>query len=279
MNIKDLRLRAARDRLFIVGAVLVSVLVFAGVFADFVAPFDPLQQHLGETLRAPGGRYWLGTDWAGRDLLSRLIAGSRITLSIAAGVIALAGSIGLLLGLLAGYAGGVVDNIIVAITDLIFAFPSLILALSIAVLLGVSTKNLVLALAILYTPTIARVTRGAVLTIKARPYVEAARAVGCSAPRVLFIHILPNVTAPVIVQLTIGFSWCILTEAGLTYLGFGAQPPDASWGMVLNEGRNTFLVSPWPSLFAGIIIGIAVLGFNLLGDGLRDVLDPTLRRL
>jgi peptide/nickel transport system permease protein len=153
----------------------------------------------------------------------------------------------------------------------------LILALVIAVLLGVSTRNLIIALAILYTPTMTRITRGVVLTIKGRLYVDAAIVVGCSTVRVLFRHVLPNVIAPILVQLTVGFAWCILSEAGLTYLGFGAQPPDASWGMVLSEGRSTFVVAPWPSIWAGVFIGFAVLGFNFLGDGLRDILDPTLR--
>jgi ABC-type dipeptide/oligopeptide/nickel transport system permease subunit len=181
------------------------------------------------------------------------------------------------LGLLAGYFGGWVDAVIVAISDVIFAFPSLALALTISVLLGASTQNLILALAILYTPRMARITRGAVLSIKERDYAEAAVAVGCPTRRILLRHILPNVAAPVLVQLTIGFSWCVLAEAGLTYLGFGAQPPDASWGMVLNEGRRTLILSAWPSIFAGLFIAVAVLGFNFLGDGLRDILDPTLR--
>lgn len=277
MSIQEFWRRASRDRLFLVGAALVLLLALAGVFADVVSPYDPYEQHLDERLVPPNSKFLMGTDWAGRDSLSRLIYGTRITLAIAASVVALAGAAGILLGLLAGYLGGVPDALVVALADLIFSFPSLALALAIAVLLGVSTRNLVVALAILYTPTMTRITRGAVLSVKERVYAEAARAVGCSTPRILLRHILPNVMAPVIVQLTVGFSWCILSEAGLTYLGFGAQPPDASWGMVLSEGRPTFLMAPWPSFWAGLFIAVAVLGFNFLGDGLRDILDPTLR--
>ncbi len=277
MSLREFWRRASRDKLFLVGAVIVLTLTLAAIFANLVSPYDPYEQHLDERLAVPSSKFLLGSDWAGRDTLSRLIYGTRITITIAVSVVALAGLAGILLGLLAGYFGGGLDALIVGLADVIFAFPSLVLALAIAVLLGVSTRNLILALAILYTPTMTRITRSAVLTVKERVYTEAAVAVGCPTARVLFRHILPNVMAPVTVQLTVGFSWCILSEAGLTYLGFGAQPPDASWGMVLSEGRSTFLMSPWASLFAGVFIGIAVLGFNFLGDGLRDILDPTLR--
>jgi len=277
MRLRDFWRRACREKLLLVGGLLVATLAFAGLSAELVSPYKPNEQHLNRRLEAPSSTFLLGTDWAGRDVLSRLVHGTSITLTIAVSVVALAGAAGVLLGLLGGYFGGVLDAVVVAVTNVVFSFPSLILALAIATLLGVSTQNLILALAILYTPTMARITRASVLAVREQSYTEAAHAVGCSTPRILFRYILPNVAAPIIVQLTVGFSWCILTEAGLTYLGFGAQPPDASWGMVLSEGRSTFLFLPYPSLFAGLFIGIAVLGFNFLGDGLRDILDPTLR--
>jgi peptide/nickel transport system permease protein len=277
MSLREFWKRASTDKLFVVGGVIVLILAFVAIFADVLAPYDPYETRVSDRLAPPGAEFLLGTDWAGRDLLSRLIVGTRITLVIAFSVVTLAGLSGIAVGLLAGYLGGPVDAVITGITDILFAFPSLALALAIAVLLGVSTENLILALAIIYAPTMVRITRGAVLAVREQVYVEAATLVGCSTPRILSRHILPNVIAPAIVQLTVGFSWCILAEAGLTYLGFGAQPPDASWGMVLNQGRSTIWVSIWSSLFAGIFIGVAVLGFNFLGDGLRDILDPTLR--
>jgi len=263
--------------MLMVGAGLVLLLALLAVGADVIAPHDPYEQYVTERLLPPGRDFLLGTDWAGRDLLSRLIFGARITLSIAFAVVALAGSAGVLVGLLAGYIGGALDSAIAGVVDMLFAFPALALAMAIAVLLGVSTRNLILALAIIYAPTMVRVTRGAVLAVREQEYVNAALAAGCTTSRVLFRYILPNVMAPVLVQLTLGFSWTVLSEAGLTYLGFGAQAPDASWGMVLNEGRSTLMLSPWASLWAGIFIAVSVLGFNFLGDGLRDVLDPTLR--
>jgi peptide/nickel transport system permease protein len=192
-------------------------------------------------------------------------------------VVALSGLVGVTLGLLAGYFGGAADMVITALTNTIFAFPALVLALAIAVLLGPSTPNLILVLAILYAPNIIRITRGTVLGLREQVYIDAAVVVGSPSGRILLRHILPNAMPTALVQLTLGFSFAILSETSLTYLGFGAQPPDATWGTILNEGRVTIWESAWPSLFAGVFIGLAVLGFNFLGDGMRDILDPTLR--
>ena len=278
MSLQLLWLQVSRDKLLIMGSILVLALVLTGVFAGFIAPYSPTALHVQDRLEPPSSRYLLGTDWGGRDTLSRLIFGTRITLEISFAVVFLAGLCGISLGLFAGYFGPPVDTAVTALTNLIFAFPSLVLALTISVLLGPSTTTLVLVLSILYAPNMIRMTRGAALSIKEQEYVKAALVVGVPTGEILFRYILPNVIGPVLVQLTIGFSWCILSEAGLTFLGFGVQPPDASWGTILNEGRSTIYASAWPSIFAGIVIGIAVLGFNLLGDGLRDILDPTQRR-
>jgi len=274
---KEFFRRATRHRLFMVGGVMVILLALTSILAGVLAPYDPYEQHHSERLSPPSTKFLLGSDWAGRDSLSRLIFGTRITLTIATSAVALAGSMGIALGLVSGYFGGPIDSLVSAATNMLFAFPSLVLALAIVALLGVSTRNLILALALIYIPIMARITRGAVLSVRELPYTEAAVSIGCSSRRILLRHVLPNVMAPIIVQLTIGFSWCVLAEAGLTYLGFGAQPPDASWGMILNEGRDTVILSPWSSVFGGLFIGFAVLGFNFLGDGLRDILDPTLR--
>jgi ABC-type dipeptide/oligopeptide/nickel transport system permease subunit len=270
--------RASRDKLLVLGGLLVLVLVITGVFSKSLAPYDPHALHTQDRLQAPSVKYLLGTDWAGRDTFSRLIDGTGITLRISFAVVVLAGLSGVTLGLLAGYFGPPLDTAITALTNLIFAFPSLILALTISVLLGPSTSNLILVLSILYAPNLIRMTRAATLSVKEQEYIKAAETVGVPTGEILLRHVLPNLIGPVLVQLTIGFSWCILSEASLTFLGFGAQPPDASWGTILNEGRPTIWVSAWPSIFAGIFIGVAVLGFNFLGDGLRDILDPTQRR-
>jgi len=278
MSLRMLWLRASRDKLLVIGGLLVLVLAITGLFARFIAPYNPRELHTQDRLQPPSAKYLLGTDWAGRDTLSRLIDGTGITLRISFAVVFLAGLGGITLGLLAGYFGPPLDTVVTALTNLIFTFPSLILALAIAVILGPSTSNLIVVLTILYAPNLIRMTRATTLSVKEQEYVKAALVVGVPTGEILFRHILPNLIGPVLVQLTIGFSWCILSEASLTFLGFGAQPPDASWGSILNEGRPTIWVSAWPSIFAGVFIGIAVLGFNFLGDGLRDILDPTQRR-
>jgi peptide/nickel transport system permease protein len=277
VNSGDFWRRVRRDRMLVVGGIVVVIMALLAILAPVIAPHDPYEQYTTKRLLPPGREFLLGTDWAGRDLLSRLIYGARITLTISFAVVVLAGAAGVLVGLLAGYLGGAVDAVVTSVVDMLFSFPALALAMAIAVLLGVSTQNLILALAIIYSPIMVRVTRGAVLSVKEKDYVTSAIAAGCSMPRILFRYLLPNVMAPVLVQLTLGFSWTVLSEAGLTYLGFGAQAPDASWGMVLNEGRSTLMLSPWASIWAGVFIAVAVLGFNFMGDGLRDVLDPTLR--
>lgn len=277
MSLLEFWRRASRDKLFMIGLVLVLAVTICAVFAGLLSPYDPYEQHLTDRLLSPNKTYLMGTDWAGRDSLSRLLYGSRITLNIAFSSVALGVLLGVLMGLCGGFFGGAVDTVLNAIINVIFAFPSLVLALAISVLLGPSTSNLILVLGILYAPIVARIARGSTLSVKEEDYILAAEALGCPTDRILFRHLLPNLIGPILVQITIGFSWCILSESSLTYLGFGAQPPDASWGSMLNEGRPTIWVSAWPSVFAGAFISVAVLGFNFLGDGLRDIMDPTLR--
>ena len=269
--------RIGRHRLFMVGFVLVMALIVVSVFAPWFAPKDPFEADFTNMLADAGDEFPLGSDYIGRDILSRIIFGGRFSLLVAITSMALAGLIGLTLGITAGFFRGTVETAIMAFIDMMFAIPGLLLALTISVLLGPSTQNLIIALAIIYAPILCRVTRGAVIAVSELPYIESARATGVTGLRILIRHVLPNAAAPIIVQITIGLAWTILSEASLTFLGFGAQPPDPSWGAILAGGRKYLTTHPAMSIYPGIAIAISVLGFNLLGDGLRDILDPTLR--
>ena len=269
--------RVTRHRLFMVGLVLVLMLVIVSIFAPWFAPKDPFEADFTQMLADPGDEFPLGSDYIGRDILSRIIYGGRFSLLVAITSMSVSGLIGLTMGIAAGFFRGTVETVVMAFTDMMFAIPGLLLALTISVLLGPSTQNLVIALAIIYAPILTRVTRGAVISVSELPYVESARCVGAADLRILLRHVLPNAAAPIIVQITIGLAWTILSEAALTFLGFGAQPPDPSWGAILAGGRKYLTTHPAMSIYPGIAIAISVLGFNLLGDGLRDILDPTLR--
>lgn len=269
--------QATHHRLFMVGFVITLLLIVISIAAPVVAPMDPLAGRTDRMLAPPGSEYLLGADYLGRDLLSRIIFGGRFSLLVALLSMALSSLIGVTLGLVAGFFRGTVDTVIMAFTDIMFTIPGLLLALTISVLLGPSTQNLIIALAIIYAPILCRVVRGAVIAVSQLPYIESARATGLTHWQIMLRHVLPNAAAPVIVQITIGLAWTILSEAALTFLGFGAQPPDPSWGAILAGGRKYLTTNPAMSIFPGIAIAISVFGFNLLGDGLRDLLDPTLR--
>lgn len=267
-----------RDKIGMLGLIIVVVCVVLAVFAPWVAPYDPLAMSTGNRLAPPGEIFWLGSDEAGRDLLSRAIYGARTSLTVSLTVVLLAALIGVTLGLLSGFYKGVVDGVTMRFMDILFAFPTLLLALAVVATLGPAVPNLILALTIVFIPSFARVTRGAALTIGAEPYVEAARSVGVSNARIIWKYILPNAFAPIAVQFTISIANAILVEASLGYLGLGVPPPTPSWGAMLASGKAFIEVSMWPSLVPGIFIMLAVLGFNLLGDALRDSLDPRLRQ-
>lgn len=269
--------QALRHRLFMAGLVITLALVIVSIFAPVFAPRDPFEADFAQMLAGPSPSHLLGTDYLGRDILSRLIFGGRFSLLIALTSMALSSLLGFSLGILAGYFRGRVETAIMAFTDMMFAIPGLLLGLTIAVLLGPSAQNLVVALAIMYAPILCRVTRGAVIAVAERPFVESARSIGVSNWHIMLRHVLPNAAAPIIVQITIGLAWTILSEAGMTFLGFGAQPPDPSWGAILANGRKYLTTFPAMSVYPGIAIAISVWGFNLLGDGLRDLLDPALR--
>lgn len=263
-----------RNNSGMLGFVIILVYLIVAVFASRLAPYSPLEQHTEDRLQAPNPTYLLGTDEFGRDILSRLMHGATNSLRIALISVSISFVLGTTLGIIAGYFGGWPDNFIMRGADLIFAFPAILLALSIAAALGPGMRNTVLAISVVYLPIFSRVARSSVLIIKGMDYIEAARSLGAGHPLIIRAHILPNAIAPSIVQLSLALSWAILTEAALSFLGLGTLPPNPSWGSMLSESRTLIEIAPWMSISPGIAIMFGVLGFNLLGDGLRDVLDP-----
>ena len=267
--------RAARSTVVVLGLVAALLVVVSALFADALAPHAPDEQNFDLIEARPGAQAVFGTDRFGRDVLSRVIHGSRISLYVALTSILVAMTLGGALGLFAGYVGGAWDNGINRVLDVFFSVPGLLLAVGIAAMRGPGINSAVLAITILYVPIFARVIRGPVLAERAKDYVEAVRALGASRLAVALKHVLPNVVSPFVVQGAVALSQAILIEASLSYLGLSAQPPTPSWGNMLNEGRTYLETAPWISVFPGIAIMITVLAFNLIGDGLRDVLDPS----
>ena len=262
----------------IVGAVLVLIMINLSLISAFgLAPHDPLEQNPMDALQGPNGTYWFGTDQFGRDIFSRSIDGMRRSLSVALLSVGLATLFGVTLGVVGGYLGRWIDNIVVRASDVIFAFPAILLALAIVNSLGNSWIDTSIAIAIVYTPIFIRVARGPVLSVKEMDYIKSARVLGYSSPRILGRHILPNVFAPVVVQVALSLSWAILTESGLSFLGLGTQPPDASLGLMVSEAQALAAFAWWSLAFPSIFITIVVIGLNLVGDGLRDALDPARR--
>lgn len=274
----------SRNKGAVVGLAIFLLMVFTAVFADWLAPHSPTLQYRDALLLPPawldGGRaeFLLGTDPVGRDILSRLIAGSQYSLFIGIVVVSIALLGGVIIGLIAGFFGGWLDALIMRIMDVILAFPSLLLALVLVAVLGPGLTNAMIAIAIVYQPHFARLTRAAVMAEKQREYVSAARVAGAGNLRLMFLTILPNCVAPLIVQATLSFSSAVLDAAALGFLGMGAQPPAPEWGTMLAEAREFISRAWWVATFPGLAILIAVLAINLMGDGLRDALDPKLKR-
>lgn len=256
--------------------IILFVLLVAG-FASVLAPYSPIAQHPKDRLQPPNREYWLGTDEFGRDQLSRLMYGATHSLTVALVSVTISFLVGTLIGAFSGYFGGWTDNVVMRGADLLFAFPAILLALTIAAALGPGTRNTIIAITIVYLPIFARVARSSVLAIKPLEYISACQSQGASHSWIVFRHVLPNSLAPSIVQLSLALSWAILTEAALSFLGLGSVPPNPSWGSMLSESRTLMELAPWLAIFPGLAIMLAVLGFNLLGDGLRDVLDPRIQ--
>ena len=269
--------RFCRSRLALVGLVIVGVLVATAVLAPYVAPKDPGKQSLIEKRTRPGGKFLLGADEFGRDILSRVIHGTRVALLVGTVSVTIALGIGLTLGCLAGFLGGWVDSVLMRAMEVLLAFPYLLLAIAVVSALGSGTLNTTIAVGIWGTPPVTRIVRGAVLSLRETEYVRAARALGAPALSLVGRHILPNILPTVIVYGTLFMANAILVEAALSFLGLGVQPPTPSWGLMVSTGRDFLLVAPHIATIPGLAIMVAVLGFNLLGDGLRDALDPRLR--
>ena len=275
----DFARRMGRKPLGVAGLVVAVVLIFTAVFAPFISPYDPYDTHYGDLRQPPSFKYLLGSDQFGRDQLSRIIWGARISLYVGIVAVAIGTTTGALLGLLSGYAGGKMDLAIQRLMDTIQAFPLLVLALTIVAALGSSVGNVIFALSVVLVPQAARVVRSSAIAITQAQFVDAARAIGAGNIRILFVHVLPQCVTPYIIIATAGIGWAILVEASLSFLGLGTPPPIPSWGgMLSGEGLNFAQSSPWLAIYPGLSISLAVFAFSLLGDALRDVLDPRLKR-
>lgn len=267
-----------RNRGGVVGLAIVVTFVLVAVLAEAIAPYNPVLQDLSVALRSPERRHPLGTDELGRDMLSRIIMGARISLLMSVAAVGGASVAGSLLGAAAGYFGGRLDHIAMRCIDVLLALPGILLAITIIAVLGVGLINVIVAIAINGIPVFARLARAATLTVKENDYIQAARALGAPEQRILASHVFPNIVAPLLVQCTLLMATAILTASSLSFLGLGAQPPTPEWGAMLSSGRSYLTSSPHVGTFPGIALMLVVLGFNLLGDGLRDALDPRLKQ-
>lgn len=269
--------RLRRHRLAMAGLGIIGAIILLAIFAPYISPADPLAIDYAHTAAPPGvPGHLLGTDAVGRDILARLIYGTRVSLQVGFVAVGIAASLGAAVGLTAGYYGGIVDNVLMRMVDVFLAFPVIVLAIAIIAVLGPSLVNVMIALGLVAWTTYARVLRGQVLVLRELDFVQAARAVGTGDGRIIVRHILPNAMAPIIVLATVGMAAAIIAEAALSFLGLGVQPPTPSWGSMLNEGRAFLRTAPHISTLPGLAIMVTVLGFNFLGDGLRDALDPRL---
>ncbi len=263
----------AKHRLALIGLIIILLMVFIALFAPILAPADPTELDLAGNLSGPNISHPFGQDKLGRDILSRIIYGSRVSVKVGVATVGISLILGILIGSISGYAGRWVDEAIMRVIDILMAFPGILLAIAITAVLGPSLNHVIFALCITGWVGYARLIRGQILTVREREYVQAARAIGAGPFRILRRHILPNTMAPIIVEATFGMAGAILAEAGLSFLGLGTQPPNPSWGAMLNEGSHFMLVAPHLTIFPGLAIMLVVLGFNFLGDGLRDWMD------
>ena len=267
-------LRFRRNRNAVIGSTIVLFIVIVAVLSGVIAPHDYSDTSLWDVWAPPGGKFVLGADELGRDILSRLIVGARVSLSIALTVLAITMTVGITLGMLAAYHGGWLDTIIMRSVDVIFAFPELVFAILIAAVLGPGTTSVIVALSLVWWPGIARLTRSLALSVRSELYVDAAIVAGTPSYKILWRHILPNILAPLIVRASIGIGFIITAEATLSFLGIGVQEPLPSWGGMIRDGLTSLRLDPYLAMFSSLALGITIIGFNLLGDGLRDIFDP-----
>lgn len=267
-----------QNKVAIVGLVLVVLLILIAVFADFLAPYDVREQDVRHRLEEAGAQHWLGTDALGRDVLSRIIIGSRVSLLVGIISISFAMAVGIWLGILGGYKGGRIDNIVTRIIDTMMAFPSLLLGLLVVSALGPGLRNTIIAIGLAFVPRFARVARGSTIVIKESEYIMASQAAGASDGRIILLHIIPNLVGEIVVMGSLWVATAIIIESSFSFLGLGVQPPTPSWGMMIKSGVDEILMAPWLAVYPGLAISIAVLAFNLIGDGMRDLLDPKMLR-
>lgn len=269
---------ALRNPRFLIGGGIIAVLIIVAIFAPFIAPFDPVKLAVGKRLLAPSLDFPFGTDEFGRDILSRVMYGTRLTLYVGIVAVGIGLVSGVVVGTIAGYAGGWVQAVLMRSIDFLYTFPDILIAIALVAFIGPSLTNAMIAVGISVIPYYARVTYGVVLIERHKPYFEAGQVIGAGRARLIIYHLLPNIVPPLIVVATLGFSAAVLSAAALSFLGLGAQPPDPEWGAMLASGRNYIVRSPWILVFPGMAIVITVLAFNILGDGIRDLLDPRLRQ-
>lgn len=269
--------RLLHDRAAVIGLVIIALLALVAAAAPLLAPHDPTAIDPARRLAGPSSEFWLGTDNLGRDIFSRLVYGSRLSMGTAVLATLAIVSIGVPIGAISGYVGGLLDDVIMRVVDVLLAFPSLILALAIVGVMGPGMTSVMAGLVAVWWVAYARIVRGLVLSLRERQFIEAAKAIGASDGRIIFLHVLPNVVGPVVVLATLELGTLLLAISGLSFLGLGTQPPTPEWGSMLNDGRRFLISAPQLMIYPGAAISLAVLGFNLLGDGLRDVLDPRLK--
>ena len=263
-----------QNKTTLVGIVLSLIILLVAILAPWLAPFDPIEQDISRMDLPPGPVHLLGTDSFGRDVLSRIVLGTRVSLGIALSAVGFAIVVGSVVGVIAGYKGRIVDTITIRVIDMLMTFPTIILGLMVLAVLGSGMFNLAVAIAVAITPRFARVARGSAIAMRERDYVQAARALGMSDFRIIFVHVLPNLANEILVVGTLWTGTAILQEAGLSFIGLGVKPPTPSWGGMIRDGVNLLLSQPWLSIAPGVAIFIVVLAFNMIGDGLRDVMDP-----
>lgn len=267
-----------QNRLAMIGTILVAFFIVIAIFAPAIAPYDPIEINISRSLLPPSSDHIFGTDQFGRDIFSRVVYGARIEVGIILLVTVISGTIGVAVGITAGYFGGIIDDVLMRITDVFLSFPNLILAMALSAMLGRGVFNAIIAISLVGWTVIARLARAEAMKIKSLPYIEAIKALGASNTRILLLHVLPMCMSPVLVQLSLRMGSIILTAAGLGFLGLGAQPPTPEWGAIVSDGRSYLVQQWWISTFPGLFIALVVLGFNLLGDGIRDIMDPRIRR-
>ncbi|MFD2706399.1 nickel transporter permease [Salibacterium lacus] len=276
-NAKNIFKRLKKNKAAMVGGFLILLFILTAFIGPFLVPYGAGEQNLVNKLQGPSAEHWFGTDHLGRDIFSRIIHGMSITLYIGFFSVFIAAIFGVVIGIVSGYYGGKIDTILMRLMDVLLAFPGILLALGVVTILGPNLNNVILAVAVFSVPAFARIVRGSTLAVKELEYIDAVRALGSGDFRIIFRHILPNVFSPIIVQATLRIATAILTAAGLSFLGLGAQPPTPEWGAMLSDGRNYIFDAGHVALFPGLAIVVVVLAFNIFGDGLRDALDPKMK--